>query len=99
LVSTAILATTAFRLRDQDGLTLALRLLVGAVRPFESDMQDSYRYDHIIDLDRLCQARRYAARFLKGGDGLFRNCHTCGLVLIPSRGAPFQAAVSFSAPF
>jgi hypothetical protein len=40
LVTTAILATTAFRLRDQDGLTMALRLLVEAVRPFEADMQD-----------------------------------------------------------
>jgi|GEM_PF-6614409 len=35
LITTAILATTAFRLRDQDGLTEALRLLVQAVRPFE----------------------------------------------------------------
>ena len=40
LVTTAILATTAFRLRDQDGLTQALRLLVYAVRPFEGDPAD-----------------------------------------------------------
>lgn len=37
LVTTAILAATAFRLRDQDGLTEALRLLVQAVQPFEAD--------------------------------------------------------------
>ena len=37
LVTAAILAATAFRLRDQDGLTEALRLLVQAVRPFEVD--------------------------------------------------------------
>jgi hypothetical protein len=37
LITTAILAATAFRLRDQDGLTEALRLLVQAVRPFEVD--------------------------------------------------------------
>ncbi len=37
LVTTAILAATAFRLRDQDGLTEALRRLVHAVRPFEVD--------------------------------------------------------------
>ena len=35
LITTAILAATAFRLRDQDGLTNALRLLVQAVQPFE----------------------------------------------------------------
>ncbi len=35
LITAAILATTAFRLRDQDGLTNALRLLVQAVQPFE----------------------------------------------------------------
>ncbi len=37
LITTAILAATAFRLRDQDGLTEALRRLVQAVRPFEVD--------------------------------------------------------------
>lgn len=37
LITTAILATTAFRLRDHDALTEALRMLVQAVRPFESD--------------------------------------------------------------
>ncbi|MGI9416428.1 MAG: hypothetical protein ACR2RA_01185 [Geminicoccaceae bacterium] len=37
LITTAILATTAFRLRDQDGLTEALRRLARAVRPFEAD--------------------------------------------------------------
>ncbi len=37
LVTAAILAATAFRLRDQDGLTEALRRLVQAVRPFEVD--------------------------------------------------------------
>jgi len=37
LITTAILTTTAFRLRDQDGLTEALRLLVQAVKPFEMD--------------------------------------------------------------
>lgn len=35
LITVAILAVTAFRLRDQDGLTDALRLLVQAVKPFE----------------------------------------------------------------
>lgn len=35
LITAAVLAATAFRLRDQDGLTEALRLLVQAVRPFE----------------------------------------------------------------
>ncbi|MEM9629587.1 MAG: hypothetical protein AAGA21_25435 [Pseudomonadota bacterium] len=35
LVTTAILAATAFRLRDQDGLTESLRRLVLAVQPFE----------------------------------------------------------------
>ncbi len=37
LITTAILTATAFRLRDQDGLTEALRRLVQAVRPFEVD--------------------------------------------------------------
>ena len=37
LITTAILASTAFRLRDHEGLTCALRRLVQAVRPFESD--------------------------------------------------------------
>ncbi len=41
LVTTAILAATAFRLRDRNGLTAALRLLVEAVRPFEADMGDN----------------------------------------------------------
>ena len=35
LITSAILTTTAFRLRDHDGLTQALRLLVDAVKPFE----------------------------------------------------------------
>ena len=37
LITSAILAATAFRLRDQDGLTEALRRLVRAVQPFEVD--------------------------------------------------------------
>ena len=37
LITSAILAATAFRLRDHDGLTEALRLLVDAVKPFEVD--------------------------------------------------------------
>ena len=36
LVTAAVLAATAFRLRDQDGLTEALRRLVLAVQPFEA---------------------------------------------------------------
>jgi hypothetical protein len=41
LITTAVLAATAFRLRDQDGLTAALRLLVQAVRPFAGEpMED-----------------------------------------------------------
>ncbi|MEZ5930726.1 MAG: hypothetical protein R3F54_02015 [Alphaproteobacteria bacterium] len=40
LITTAVLAATAFRLRDQDGLTAALRLLVQAVRPFEVDLAE-----------------------------------------------------------
>jgi hypothetical protein len=37
LISAAILAATAFRLKDQDALTQALRRLVQAVRPFETE--------------------------------------------------------------
>lgn len=37
LITAAVLAATAFRLRDENGLTQALRLLVQAVRPFEGD--------------------------------------------------------------
>ncbi|MEM7043753.1 MAG: hypothetical protein AAF543_13160 [Pseudomonadota bacterium] len=37
LITSAILAATAFRLRDHDGLTEALRMLVDAVKPFEVD--------------------------------------------------------------
>lgn len=37
LITTAVLAATAFRLRDQDGLTDALRRLVRAVQPFEAN--------------------------------------------------------------
>lgn len=40
LITAAILAATAFRLRDDDGLTQALRLLVQAVRPFEGDFAE-----------------------------------------------------------
>lgn len=40
LITTAILAATAFRLRDNTGLIEAMRLLVRAVRPFESDRHD-----------------------------------------------------------
>jgi hypothetical protein len=35
LISAAVLAATAFRLRDNDGLVSALRILVGATRTFE----------------------------------------------------------------
>jgi hypothetical protein len=35
LISAALLTATAFRLRDQDALTSALRLLVRAIRLFE----------------------------------------------------------------
>ena len=37
LISAAILTSTAFRLRDNDGLIAALRLLVRAVKPFEAE--------------------------------------------------------------
>ncbi len=37
LITTAILATTAFRMRDDEALVEAMRLLVRAVKPFESD--------------------------------------------------------------
>ena len=37
LITAALLTTTAFRLRDQDGLTFALRLLVDAIKPFETE--------------------------------------------------------------
>ena len=37
LISAAILAATAFRLKDQDALIQALRRLVRAVRPFETE--------------------------------------------------------------
>ena len=37
LITSAILTTTAFRLRDDDALIEALRLLLRAVKPFESD--------------------------------------------------------------
>ncbi len=37
LITSAILATTAFRMRDDAALTEALRMLVRAVKPFESD--------------------------------------------------------------
>jgi hypothetical protein len=37
LVTAAVLVATAFRLRDHDGLTKSLRLLVDAVRPFEAE--------------------------------------------------------------
>ena len=40
LITTAILAATAFRLRDDAGLIQAMRMLVRAVQPFESDHQD-----------------------------------------------------------
>ena len=40
LITTAILATTAFRMRDDAGLIEALRLLVRAVKPFESDLSE-----------------------------------------------------------
>jgi hypothetical protein len=36
LISAALLATTAFRLRDHDGLTGAMRGLVRAIQPFEA---------------------------------------------------------------
>jgi hypothetical protein len=35
LISAAVLATTAFRLRDNDGLVSALRILAGATRTLE----------------------------------------------------------------
>jgi hypothetical protein len=35
LISAAVLTATAFRLRDNDGLVSALRLLVGATRTLE----------------------------------------------------------------
>jgi hypothetical protein len=35
LISAAVLAATAFRLRDNDGLVSALRILVGATRTLE----------------------------------------------------------------
>lgn len=35
VISAAVLAATAFRLRDDDGLASALRILVGATRRFE----------------------------------------------------------------
>lgn len=37
LISAAILTATAFRLKDQEALIQALRRLVRAVRPFESE--------------------------------------------------------------
>ncbi len=37
LITTAILATTAFRMRDDEALIEAMRMLVRAVKPFESD--------------------------------------------------------------
>lgn len=40
LITAAILAATAFRLRDQEGLTEALRRLVQAVQPFEVDPKE-----------------------------------------------------------
>lgn len=40
LITTAVLVATAFRLRDQDGLTEALRHLVQAVRPFEVELNE-----------------------------------------------------------
>lgn len=35
VISAAVLAATAFRLRDDDGLVSAMRILVGATRRFE----------------------------------------------------------------
>jgi hypothetical protein len=35
LISAAVLAATAFRLRDNDGLVSAMRILVGATRALE----------------------------------------------------------------
>jgi hypothetical protein len=35
LISAAVLAATAFRLRDNDGLVCALRILVGATKTLE----------------------------------------------------------------
>ncbi len=40
LITTAILTATAFRLRDDDALTEALRMLVQAVRPFEARLSE-----------------------------------------------------------
>lgn len=40
LITSAILATTAFRMRDDAALVEALRMLVRAVKPFESDPSD-----------------------------------------------------------
>lgn len=37
LITSAILTTTAFRMRDDDALIEALRLLLRAVKPFESN--------------------------------------------------------------
>ncbi len=36
LISAAVLVATAFRLRDEAGVTAALRHLVRAIRPFEA---------------------------------------------------------------
>jgi len=40
LITAAILTTTAFRMRDNDSLIEALRMLVRAVKPFESDLSE-----------------------------------------------------------
>ena len=40
LITAAILTTTAFRMRDNDALIEALRMLVRAVEPFESDSHE-----------------------------------------------------------
>jgi hypothetical protein len=41
VISAAVLAATAFRLRDNDGLVSALRILVGATKTFEERRADS----------------------------------------------------------
>ncbi len=40
LITAAILTTTAFRMRDNTALIEALRMLVRAVKPFESDLSE-----------------------------------------------------------
>ncbi|MGI9491345.1 MAG: hypothetical protein ACR2QF_02855 [Geminicoccaceae bacterium] len=40
LITAAILTTTAFRMRDNTALIEALRMLVRAVEPFESDSSE-----------------------------------------------------------